>query len=228
MNETINGVPLELLKRAVQIPSKASVEENHAAIVDRGRAQAGLRDMLNAVPVSEAKAQVYEPLVCDYCNAETQDPWHGSGMLNGVESRHIHACSQCRNLLPTTKAQGVVMPAELDRAFITGESCDGVYRVAIQSETLKEMQAVHNWLARINAAPAAPAADAWIQVSERLPEPNTKVLVHGPKCKHFFALRKNRQRNFWEFLDGNTCNEKITHWTPLPAEPAAHSAKGVV
>ena len=115
---------------------------------------------LYAAPVSEAKAQVYEPLVCDYCNAETQDPWHGSGMLNGVESRHIHACSQCRNLLPTTKAQGVVMPAELDRAFITGESCDGVYRVAIQSETLKEMQAVHNWLARLNAAPAAPAADA--------------------------------------------------------------------
>lgn len=110
MTETINGVPLELLKRAVQIPSKASVEENHAAIVDRGRAQAELRDMLNAVPVPEAKAQVYEPLVCDYCNAETQDPWHGSGMLNGAESRHIHACSQCRNLLPTTKAQCVVMP----------------------------------------------------------------------------------------------------------------------
>lgn len=57
MTETINGVPLELLKRAVQIPSKASVEENHAAIVDRGRAQAELRDMLNAAPVSEAKAQ---------------------------------------------------------------------------------------------------------------------------------------------------------------------------
>jgi hypothetical protein len=46
MTETINGVPLELLKRAVQIPSKASVEENQAAIVDRGRAQAELRDML--------------------------------------------------------------------------------------------------------------------------------------------------------------------------------------
>lgn len=57
MTETINGVPLELLKRAVQIPSKASVEENHAAIVDRGRAQAELRDMLYAAPVSEAKAQ---------------------------------------------------------------------------------------------------------------------------------------------------------------------------
>ena len=56
-------------------------------------------------------------------------------------------------------AQQVSVPDELDRAFITGESCDGVYRVAIQSETLKEMQAVHNWLARINSAPAAPKTD---------------------------------------------------------------------
>ena len=70
---------------------------------------------VNAAPVSEAKAQDFDPLVCDYCNAETQDPWHGSGMLNGAESHHIHACNQCRNLLPPTKAQGVVMP---ERAVI--------------------------------------------------------------------------------------------------------------
>mgnify|MGYP003520607761 CR=1 FL=1 len=62
---------------------------------------------VNAAPVSEAKAQDFDPLVCDYCNAETQDPWHGSGMLNGAESRHIHACDQCRNLLPTAKALAV-------------------------------------------------------------------------------------------------------------------------
>lgn len=67
---------------------------------------------------------------------------------------------QLRAELAATKAQGVVMPAELDRAFITGESCDGVYRVVIQSEKLKEMQAVHSWLTSLNAAPAAPAADA--------------------------------------------------------------------
>lgn len=45
-NNTIN-VPRELLERAVQIPSKASVEENHAAIVDRGRAQAEIRTLLS-------------------------------------------------------------------------------------------------------------------------------------------------------------------------------------
>lgn len=62
--------------------------------------------------------------------------------------------ARLRAELAALKAQGVVMPAELDRAFITGESCDGVYRVVIQSETLKEMHAVHRWLARLNAAPA--------------------------------------------------------------------------
>ena len=67
------------------------------------------------------------------------------------------------------KAQGVVMPAELARAFITGESCDGVYSVVIQSETLKEMHAVHRWITSFNAAPAAPTADAGlVEVLEKL------------------------------------------------------------
>ena len=50
MTNTIPNVPRELLERAVQIPSKASVEENHAAIVDRGRAQAEIRALLSAPP----------------------------------------------------------------------------------------------------------------------------------------------------------------------------------
>ena len=38
---------------------------------------------------------------CDYCKAELDYmPWHGSGLINGEESRHIHACNDCRHLLP--------------------------------------------------------------------------------------------------------------------------------
>ena len=113
MTETINGVPLELLKRAVQIPSKASVEENHAAIVDRGRAQAELRDMLNAAPVSEAKAQ-------------------------GV-------------VMPTVdQAMRVVLREMGSSKHIRGTSnwCADVGRAVLDE------------VARLNAAPAAPAADA--------------------------------------------------------------------
>lgn len=67
------------------------------------------------------------------------------------------------------KAQGVVMPAELDRAFTTGESCDGVYRVVIQSETLKEMQAVHRWITGLSAAPAQQVSvpDGWRELAKR-------------------------------------------------------------
>ena len=61
--------------------------------------------------------------------------------------------------------------------------------------------------------------DRWVPVSERLPEPNTKVMAHSARCPHFWAVRKNRQRNPWEFVDGNACHERITHWMPLPAAP---------
>lgn len=59
----------------------------------------------------------------------------------------------------------------------------------------------------------------WIAVSERMPAPNTKVLAHSKRCPHFFAVRKNRPTNPWEFLDGDTCREQITHWMPLPEVP---------
>jgi hypothetical protein len=59
----------------------------------------------------------------------------------------------------------------------------------------------------------------WIKCSERMPEPNMKILAHSKRCKHFFAVRKNRVRLPWEFVDGDTCYEKITHWMPLPEPP---------
>lgn len=45
---------------------------------------------------------------CDYCG-EVPDchPWHGSGMFNLVDSPHIHACTDCRHLLPTPAAPDV-------------------------------------------------------------------------------------------------------------------------
>ena len=64
-NNTINNVPRELLERAVQIPSKASVEENHAAIVERGRAQAEIRTLLSAP--SPAGVYSADPLACPGC-----------------------------------------------------------------------------------------------------------------------------------------------------------------
>lgn len=52
------------------------------------------------------------------------------------------------------KPSGVV-PAALDRAFITCESGDAGYRVVIESETLQESQQVHNWLVCLNSSPVS-------------------------------------------------------------------------
>ena len=44
---------------------------------------------------------------CDYCGVTPDHhPWHGSGMLNGAESRHIHACDACRHKLPLAQQVG--------------------------------------------------------------------------------------------------------------------------
>ncbi|GFM49017.1 hypothetical protein PSCICE_02840 [Pseudomonas cichorii] len=39
---------------------------------------------------------------CDYCGTvPDHHPWHGSGLLNGVLNKHIHACDACRSKLPS-------------------------------------------------------------------------------------------------------------------------------
>lgn len=50
--------------------------------------------------IESLEAEFNAPLHCDYCKAVVDDPWHGSGSLNGEEQRHIHACEKCRHLLP--------------------------------------------------------------------------------------------------------------------------------
>ena len=43
---------------------------------------------------------------CDYCGiVPDHHPWHGSGLLGGVENRHIHACDACRGRLPLHPGQ---------------------------------------------------------------------------------------------------------------------------
>ncbi|MPS98249.1 MAG: hypothetical protein E2581_07085 [Pseudomonas sp.] len=55
-------------------------------------------------PQHHADPDGYPP--CDYCGI-TPDyhPWHGSGMINGFENRHIHACDGCRGKLPSHPGQ---------------------------------------------------------------------------------------------------------------------------
>lgn len=44
---------------------------------------------------------------CDYCGViPDYEPWHGSGVFNGEDSPHIHACNDCRHKLPAPAVQG--------------------------------------------------------------------------------------------------------------------------
>ena len=51
------------------------------------------------VKFAESRESNYPP--CDFCGcAMNEMPWHGSGLINGAISRHIHACNDCRDKLP--------------------------------------------------------------------------------------------------------------------------------
>ena len=80
--------------------------------------------------------------------------------------------------------------------------------------------------AMLAAAPAAPAADAWIQVSERLPGEDDQVLCWCEDETVAWAEVSSHHNSF--FTDMTHELLPVTHWMPLPAGPVAHHAKGVV
>ncbi len=61
----------------------------------------------HAQPATAEVDESYPP--CDYCGTVPDyHPWHGAGVINGEESPHIHACTECRHKLPATAK--VVLP----------------------------------------------------------------------------------------------------------------------
>ena len=62
---------------------------------------------LYAHPIPSASETEAFILRCDYCKKETDDPWHGSGFIGDVKSKHIHACDDCVHLLPQPPAPSV-------------------------------------------------------------------------------------------------------------------------
>ena len=51
-----------------------------------------------------------EALICDFCHCELTNPWHGSGIVDGKERRHLHACDGCRDRLPDRAAHQAAEP----------------------------------------------------------------------------------------------------------------------
>ena len=82
--------------------------ENYAGLLEERCAyEASERvQALLAQPAAQhqGEAEGYPP--CDYCGlTPSHHPWHGSGLLEGVENRHIHACNKCRGKLPAHQGE---------------------------------------------------------------------------------------------------------------------------
>ena len=81
----------------------------------------------------------------------------------------------------------------------------------------------------ILSAPSTPATvqgDGWIPVSERLPEPETDVLVRGVRrneVMHNVAGVFNGEWSSQETED--LIRGEVTHWMPLPAAPGRQEVK---
>ena len=99
--EGVVPVDRELLDFAVSEQFLLFCDEEE--FLDIAKSVLGRFARLNSSTVSAGDDAQYPP--CDYCAEPlSYHPWHGSGLINGVESRHIHACDKCRHLLPAASA----------------------------------------------------------------------------------------------------------------------------
>lgn len=68
-------------------------------------------------------------------------------------------------------------------------------------------------------APAVDAGPMWISVEDRLPNPNTTVLViwHRAEKEQRIGFGRWQQHGVWYV--SNEGMPKVTHWMPLPEVP---------
>ncbi|WP_017903551.1 hypothetical protein [Pseudomonas asplenii] len=96
------SVPRELAERIV---SHCKFWHDHPYLEAIGDIGGKFRTLLDA-PAAQHQGEPVSYPPCDYCGiVPDYHPWHGSGLLGGVENRHIHACDGCRNKLPAVQHQ---------------------------------------------------------------------------------------------------------------------------
>lgn len=93
---------------------------------------------------------------CDYCGTVPDyHPWHGSGLINGEESPHIHACNECRAKLPAPADKGQGEPL----IHITPEvlaMLRGVRKMMAGGLTYSQSKPVGNWTVPLYTEQPAP------------------------------------------------------------------------
>lgn len=93
----------ELVNRFLAWPLPTSVCADVCATNSAYQYPRSGTSLLNAIEAEEmlrhvlaAQPQISEPLTCDFCGAQTDDPWHTSG----ITEKHLHQCDACRSSRP--------------------------------------------------------------------------------------------------------------------------------
>ncbi|TVT66058.1 MAG: hypothetical protein FHK79_18210 [Pseudomonas sp.] len=97
------------LDTAEAVPQRADPSDLAAATAAFHAAAHELNAHAEPAP---AQDEQYPP--CDFCGViPDHHPWHGSGMFKGFDSPHIHACNDCRHLLPSRPAHTEQQPEQI-------------------------------------------------------------------------------------------------------------------
>jgi hypothetical protein len=223
MNQEWRLVPVELLEsieKSWRVPDGCpeSIREDVRRIIGKGLFK--VREILAAAPVPPEDDF---KIACDFCATEVDyEPWHGSGLLNGVVSRHVHACNNCRALLPLPPAGGEVevLGWRMDEASGDLNGCyreEPVWQYLGKPEAYKVTKLTdYSHVTRLQAENAA--------LQQRLNVADQRIDELEKDKRRLDSL----ESNFWDVRhhstpladtgDSTTSVEIIGHWMDKPHE----------
>ncbi|WP_404943566.1 hypothetical protein R1Y13_11005 [Pseudomonas sp. NY8938] len=149
---------------------RKATEHEMAHARARQHLRIGVAQIAGQAPAPQAHPEPASYPPCDYCGTvPSYHPWHGSGMLNGVENRHIHACDACRGQLPLHPVQPHAEPI----AWMVGTAFWWTIEEA-------ERDAKATGLPIVPVGPLAPIPDGYCLMPKRLTAENgAKALLLG-------------------------------------------------
>lgn len=210
------------------LSTQAEPADTFTAVDMATAAAQGFRDGQAAVEQAPAQDDQYPP--CDYCGViPDHHPWHGSGMFNGEDSPHIHACNDCRHLLPTRPAQTEQQPVGRVLTYEESLRTDGKSGPAFWFGPLPA--GAFLYAAPIAQTAPQPDQSGWVSASERVPAENdgeVLVLMADGTCEIAWASYWHGARTDfagWTFRDPDE-DRTPTHWMPLPALSAQGQSNG--
>lgn len=159
------------------------------------------------------------------------DRLYMAGWRDHADAQHSGAAGMYDELLAAAPVQKVSVPDGFERYRLANKFCEQRLVTDDHVRAIVVDAFASGYGFGIAASPAAPAADAWIPVGERLPEPGEPVQVWCEGAEQPGLAWISRHADWsgeWVIPEPQAIGyESITHWMPLPSGPAAHGGRGV-